>query len=80
MCLLVEFLQLQLEAEQGDANAQYKVGVEYANGHCVKQDYQQVAKWFRLAAEQGHQNAQYDLGVVYARGQGVPQDFKEAVK
>jgi TPR repeat protein len=40
-------------AEQGDAYAQYKLGVMYDNGDGVSQDYKTAKKWVKLAAEQG---------------------------
>jgi len=40
-------------AEQGDAEAQYNLGVRYANGEGVPEDYKEAVKWFRKAAEQG---------------------------
>ena len=49
-------------AEQGDAEAQYNLGVMYYKGDGVSQDYQTAAKWFRLAAEQGDAKAQFVLG------------------
>ena len=67
-------------AEQGDANAQYSLGVMYANGHGVPEDDKQAVKWYRLAAEQGLANAQYNLGLMYENGEGVPEDDKQAVK
>lgn len=65
-------------AEQGDANAQYSLGVMYANGRGVPQDYAEALKWYRLAAEQGDVNAQNNLGVIHQYGQGVPQDYVSA--
>ena len=49
-------------AEQGDANAQYNLGVMYIEGQGVSQDYKQAAKWFTRAAEQGDAVAQFNLG------------------
>ncbi|MEW6560686.1 MAG: tetratricopeptide repeat protein, partial [Pseudomonadota bacterium] len=60
-------------ADQGDADAQYNLGVMYANGQGVPQDYAQAASWFRKAADQGYAAAQNNLGIMYANGQGVPQ-------
>ncbi len=37
-------------AEQGDAKAQYNLGVMYGNGEDVPQDYVQAHMWFDLAA------------------------------
>jgi TPR repeat protein len=62
-------------AEQGEAQAQYSLGIMYNQGKGVPQDYVEAVKWYRKAAEQGLANAQYSLGVMYALGQGVPQDF-----
>ena len=43
----------RLAAEQGDANAQYVLGVLYENGLGVEQSNTEAAKWYRKAAEQG---------------------------
>ena len=59
------------DAEQGDAKAQNILGVAYASGKGVSQDYAEAAKWFRKAAEQGFANAQYLLGCMYDSGEGV---------
>ncbi len=67
-------------ANQGDADAQYNLGVMYHNGKGVAQDYAEAAKWYRLAAAQGNANAQNNLGGMYFRGQGVAQDSAEAEK
>ena len=40
-------------AEQGDAAAQYNLGLMYANGRGVPQDYVEAHKWLNLAATQG---------------------------
>ena len=40
-------------AKQGDADAQYNLGLMYRNGQGVPQDYKTAVKWYRLAAEQG---------------------------
>ena len=68
----------QQRAEQGDAEAQYNLGVRYHFGEGVAQDDQQAVAWFRKAAEQGHANAQLKLGVSYAQGEGVTQDYQQA--
>ena len=73
--------------EQGDAGAQYNLGVMYDNGPSAAQDYVEVIrnyveamKWLRKAAEQGHPGAQNILGVMYRDAQGIPQDYMAAVK
>ncbi len=67
-------------AEQGNAVAQYNLGLLYQKGWGVPQDYKQALKWYHLSAEQGHVDAQYNLGSMYSDGQGVPQDYKQGVK
>jgi len=61
-------------AEQGDASAQFNLGVMYANGRGVPEDDREAVKWYRKAAEQGDASAQYNLGVMYDNGSGVPED------
>ncbi len=65
-------------AEQGDANAQYNLGLMYRKGQGVSQDDAEAVGWWRKAAEQGNANAQYNLGLMYRKGQGVPQDEAQA--
>ena len=71
-------------AEQGDAAAQYNLGLMYYTGQGVPQDYKEAVKWYRLSAEQGYAEGQYNLGVIYHEGQGVgqgvPQDYIEGLK
>jgi len=62
-------------AEQGIAAAQLNLGLMYAKGQGVQQNYQAALKWFQKAAEQGDVSAQNNLGLMYERGRGVRQDF-----
>ena len=72
---------LRKAAEQGNADAQYNLGVMYDEGTGgVPKDHAEALKWFRKAAEQGHAQAQFDLVVPYAFGFGVPKDYAEAFK
>ena len=65
-------------AEQGDARAQFNLGLMHKNGEGVPQDYGEAVKWFRAAAEQGHDKAQFNLAYMYSEGQGVLQDYVRA--
>ena len=67
-------------AEQGNAKAQYWLGIMYFKGRGVPQDHAQSFAWFRKAAERGHDIAQFELGIMYDRGPGVPQDYVQAHK
>lgn len=66
-------------AEQGEAWAQYNLGLMYDNGDGVPQDYAAALRWYRKAADQGFSLAQYSLGLMYFHGQGVRQDYAVAV-
>ncbi len=67
-------------AEQGDADAQYNLGVMYDKGDGVTQNHKEAVKWYRKSADQGNASAQYNLALMYENGKGVTQDYKEAVK
>ena len=76
-------------AEQGNADAQYRLGTMYKEGKGMPQDYVRACQWYAKAAaqghdaglnaltqlaERGHADAQYRLGTMYKEGRGVPQD------
>jgi TPR repeat protein len=44
-------------AEQGDASAQFNLGMMYAKGEGVPKDNVEAVEWVRKAAEQGLENA-----------------------
>ena len=69
---------LQTQAAQGDAKAQFFLGLLYCNGRGVPRDYTKAREWFEQAAAQGHADAQYNLGVLYDFEKGVRQDFLTA--
>ena len=75
-----ELVELTTAAEQGDAKAQYNVGVMYALGQGVSQDYQIALYWITTAAEQGYALAQDLLGRIFRDGQYVPQDYPKAIQ
>jgi len=76
-----EFL---VDATQGNAVAQYNLGILYHEGHGVPRDFNEAVRWFRLAAEQGAapgaSDAQFLLAWSYEEGAGVPKDYKEAAR
>ncbi len=41
--------ELLSQAEQGNATAQYRLGVMYDSGFGVAQDYAEAMKWYRRA-------------------------------
>jgi len=62
-------------AEQGVADAQYKIAQMYYQGLGIPQNYQMAVKYYTLAAEQGVADAQYNLAYMYGTGEGVIKDY-----
>lgn len=75
-----EISDLIANAEQGSAASQALLGIKYAAGDGVSQNYSEAVKWHRMAAEQNWIDSQFILGYMYARGQGIPQDYVTAAK
>lgn len=72
------FQEFKPLAEQGDASAQYSLGMLYRLGRGVPQDDGEAMKWFRLAAEQGDAAAQYIVGLKYLTTALGPNDVEAA--
>lgn len=53
-------------ANNGSANAQFNLGVMYANGEGVEKNVAEAASWYQKAAFQGDYRSQYNLGALYA--------------
>src|SRR5918996_4247419 len=71
-----EFMAL---AVAGYSSAQLNIGVMYASGQGVPQNYAEAVRWFRRAADQGEAQAQSNLGAMYHSGHGVSQNYAEAL-
>jgi TPR repeat protein len=72
--------QLRTAAENGDARAQFDLGICYENGRGVAKDAAEAVNWFQRAAEQGCGEAQYALGCCYHGEDGFPKNQGNAVK
>jgi len=57
-------MEFRVLAEQGDAIAQYNLGLMYANGRGVPRDYVQARMWLNLAAAQGNELARKARDIV----------------
>ena len=55
--------------------SQNNLGLKYANGKGVTQDYKLAVKLFSYSAKQGHMDAQTSLGYMYENGHGVDQSM-----
>jgi TPR repeat protein len=67
-------------AEAGQPEAQFDLGLLYAQGLGVQRDMTVAANWYRKAAEQGNAEAQFALGQMYSRGWGIPRDMADAIR
>ena len=72
--------ELQKAAEQGDAEAQNRLGLMYATGRGVAQDDATAVLWYQKAADQGYAPGQSNLGFMYSKGRGVAQDDARAAQ
>ena len=59
-------------ALSGNAEAEELIGVMYAMGLGVEQDYQRAFEWYLRSAMKGHPGAQSGVGWYYEVGLGMP--------
>ena len=69
---------LQAQAQQGDTEAQVRLGDLYAKGRGVPKDHTQARAWYEKAASQGHPIGQNNLAELYFAGLGGPPDYVRA--
>ena len=72
--------ELRPLAENGDARAQYVLGIIYLNEYVTPPGRTAAIEWIEKAAEQGYAQAQSELARMYRTGDGVEQDFRKMVK
>jgi TPR repeat protein len=67
-------------AENGNSDAQIKMGYAYLTGRGVEKDYQKAMQWYSLAADREIAHAQYVLGYLYFNGLGISPNIIMAEK
>ena len=67
-------------AEQGNAEAQFQLGLMAHLGRGIPQNFLAARKWYERAAKAGEVRSQNNLGVIYRDGLGVPADAVMAYK
>jgi hypothetical protein len=72
-----EFRELALN---GDAAAQYRLGLMYDKGEGVARDERQAMSWYIRAAGQDDTRAQFAIAEMYSEGRGVRRDDKQAAR
>ena len=76
-----EIEKLKKLAQQGNAKAQFNLGLAYYNGNGVKQDYKQAFYWWGKSADNGKGNAEVQyFGVSLLLWSRVKQDYKQAIE
>jgi TPR repeat protein len=70
--------QIRQLAQQGDAEAQFSLGLQYDTGNGEQHDPEQAFYWFSRAARQGIAGACLYLGMKYEFGTGVGRDLLQA--
>ena len=73
-----EIEQWMREVEAGDAEAQYQLGICYANGYGVTMDQKKAVDCFFDAVAQNHPQALYQLGNCYYYGNGANANREQA--
>ncbi len=71
---------LTAAARKGNPAAQKQLGVLYASGEGVAQDYAAARRWWSMAAGQEDAGARYNLGVMFESGLGVTADPAAAAR
>jgi uncharacterized protein len=74
------FRKFQIAAEQGNPNANIKLGNMYDGGLGVTQDFKEAIRFYKIAARQGHQLGFIFVGAMYENGQGVERNLREAAR
>lgn len=74
------FKEWKASADAGQAEAQFDLGLLYAQGLGVRRDLSVAAEWYRKSADQGNAEAEFALGQMYSRGWGIPRDETDAIR
>ncbi|GHV03690.1 hypothetical protein AGMMS50229_03440 [Campylobacterota bacterium] len=70
--------ELEKGCKNGNAANCTNLGLAYANGDGVPQDYVKAAEFSKKACDQGEAAGCSNLGVLYAKGNGVQQDYAKS--
>ena len=73
--------ELRPLAEEGNADAEAKLGNMYMQGKGVKQDFTTAMRWLKQAAADGDVAvAECDIGRLYYNGAGVERDYARSAR
>lgn len=74
-----KFLKLIKQAEKGNVDAQFKIGLIYFDGDGVTKNEEASTCWFRLGALGGDKAAQFNYALNLELGVGVRENMRDAV-
>lgn len=76
-----EFPRTKAQAEQGNAEAQDRLGILYETGRGTAKDVKEAILWFRKASEQGNPDAERRLGqiLIFGTEADVPRSVPEGL-
>lgn len=66
------------QANQGDATAQYNLGVAYSLDDGLEKDMDKAIEWFKKSAQNANADAAFNLGVIYMGSKDVAADYHQA--
>lgn len=78
--LLLAMKWFRAGADQGDAEAQFELGLMYFLGRGVGRDHSTGFAWMKKAADQGFAKGENMIGNCFERGDGVLQNSASAVE
>ncbi len=67
-------------AKRGHTKSQYLLGLHYAEGHGIYQDYEEALRWLNRASSGGDVDAKVYLAYLYEVGKGVDKDRNKAAQ
>lgn len=76
----VSIERFRKRASQGDPEASYRMGLIFARGKAIPQDYVAAAQWFQQAANAGYVAAQTSIAWMCELGMGVERNDQLAVE
>ncbi|KAK6925303.1 Sel1-like repeat [Dillenia turbinata] len=76
-----DFQILEYQAQKGNSDAMYKIGLFYYFGlRGLRRDHPKALSWFLRAVEKGEPRSMELLGEIYARGAGVERNHTKALE
>lgn len=74
------FNEFKTLADNGNAQAQYELGILYMFGLGVTENRMAAFNWYRKSAENGYAKAQQSIAIMYASGADVDKDDVKALE